>query len=149
MEERKLNAQEASTLAGVSSQTLSAWYRFKKECPDSEYAQLLPEFTREGKRRTRYWKESDVEALKRFKESIPQGRNGVLGCVTQKYVKKPGSVSDTSSAAAEGILRKRKSGEYISDVSTFLEFNGVEPETVQYIVELLMSEREWKQRLAQ
>ena len=49
---------------------------------------MLPDFVRIGKRNTRYWKEEDAEVIKEFRKKLPQGRNGALGSVTQRYVKK-------------------------------------------------------------
>ena len=85
---RLLNVSEVSLLVGVSVQTVTSWYKWKSLHPDHELAKLIPDYTRIGNRRTRYWKQSDIWALKQFKEAIPQGRNGIMGDVTQKYVKK-------------------------------------------------------------
>ena len=83
-----LSVQEVAVLIRSSVPTISAWYRWKRLHPDHELAKLLPDFEREGAHRTRKWKYSDVWKLLEFKESIPQGRNGVMGDVTQKYVQK-------------------------------------------------------------
>lgn len=87
-EQRLLNVQEVSLLVGTSIQTIGSWYRWKALHVDNELAQLIPDYTRIGNRRTRYWKRDDVWKLLEFKKSLPQGRNGVMGDVTQKYVKK-------------------------------------------------------------
>lgn len=87
-DEKLLTVQAVSFLVGSSVQTISSWYRWKDLHPESELAKLLPEYTRIGKKNTRYWKQSDVWSLIEFKKSIPQGRNGIMGEVTQKYVKK-------------------------------------------------------------
>lgn len=94
MEERLLTATEVCVLVDCSIYTLNNWYVFKSKEPDNEYAQMLPEFVNkdEGVRRKRYWRESDIGKLIIFKASIPHGRNGVLGSVTQKYAKKKGCV---------------------------------------------------------
>lgn len=84
---RKLNVTEVAVLVGCSVQTINYWYTFKKVEPYNELAKLLPEFTQEGARQTRYWNEEDVFKLVEFKNSIPRGRNGILGAVTQKYTK--------------------------------------------------------------
>ena len=86
--EKTLDIQEVAVLINSSVQTISAWYRWKKENPDHEFAKMLPDFERHGAHRARYWKYSDVWKLVEFKQSIPQGRNGILGSVTQRYVKK-------------------------------------------------------------
>ena len=51
---------------------------------------MLPDYVRIGNKNTRYWKHSDMWKLIEFKKSIPQGKRGVMGEVTQKYVKKTG-----------------------------------------------------------
>ena len=83
-----LNVQAVAFLVGSSIQTISSWYRWKRLHPDHELAQLLPEYVTMGNRNTRYWKRDDVYKLVEFKNSIPQGRNGIMGDVTQKYVNK-------------------------------------------------------------
>ena len=88
MASKLLNANETAMYVGVSVQTLSSWYRWKALHPDHEMAKLLPEYTRIGNRRTRYWTQEDVWSLVKFRTSIPQGKNGIMGDVTQRYVKK-------------------------------------------------------------
>lgn len=100
MEEILLNVQEVAYKVGCSIQTIGSYYRFKRENPDNIYALMLPDYVRRGKKNTRYWKESDVEAIIRFRNSIPQGRNGALGSVTQKYVKGTSKKIDTESQAS-------------------------------------------------
>ena len=83
-----VRAVEIAVMIGTSVPTINAWYRFKKENPDNEYAKLLPDFERHGAHNERCWRAEDVEKLIYFKSVIPQGRNGIMGSVTQKYVKK-------------------------------------------------------------
>lgn len=83
-----LNCTQVAILLGISVPTLNFWYRFKKENPDNEYARLLPEFQRLKNNQARYWKREDVWKLAEFQKSIPKGRSGVMGCVTQRYLKK-------------------------------------------------------------
>ena len=90
MGDKLLNVSEVSLLIGSSIQTIASWYRWKALHPDNELAKVIPDFTRIGNRRTRYWTQDDVWKLIEFKNSLPQGRNGVMGDVTQKYVKKKG-----------------------------------------------------------
>ena len=71
-----ITAAELSKLIGCSVSTIGAYYKFKKENPDSELAKLLPDFVRIGNRNTRYWKKEDVEAIKEFRKRYPQGRKG-------------------------------------------------------------------------
>lgn len=86
MAERKFTVTEVSMIIGTSTRTINTWYRWKALHPNHEMAKLLPEFTR-GVRQARYWTESDIYKLNEFKTSIPQGRYGIMGEVTQKYAK--------------------------------------------------------------
>lgn len=87
MSERLLKIEEVAVLIGTSVKSINNWYWFQRENPDNEYAQMLPEYIQEGPRRTRFWKESDIWKLIKFRESLPVGRNGVMGSVTQKYLR--------------------------------------------------------------
>lgn len=86
--EKLLKAEEVALLIGSSVRSIDIWYRWKREDPDHELAKLLPDYIQEGSRQTRYWKNSDVWKLIKFKQSLPHGRNGILGKITQKYTKK-------------------------------------------------------------
>lgn len=88
MEERMLKVQEVAVAVDASVQTINGWYKWKNENADHELAKLLPDYVRQGNKRTRYWKQSDIWKLIQFKKSIPQGCRGVMGSVTQRYVKK-------------------------------------------------------------
>lgn len=89
MSEPKLyNVQEVAMMINSSIQTIGSWYRWKNLHPESELASIIPDYTRIGNKHTRYWTQEDIWKLLEFKQSIPQGRNGVMGEVTQKYVKK-------------------------------------------------------------
>jgi predicted DNA-binding transcriptional regulator AlpA len=87
-EEKLLKIEEVAVLIGCSVKTVNNWYMWKKQNPEHEMTQLLPEFVQHGERQTRYWKQSDVYKLIEFQARIPKGRNGILGSVTQKYYKK-------------------------------------------------------------
>lgn len=87
-EEKLCKIEEVALIVGVSTQTINIWYRWKKNHPDHDLASLLPDFIQSGTRQTRYWKQSDCWSLIKFKQSIPHGRNGILGDTTQKYIKK-------------------------------------------------------------
>lgn len=93
-EERLLRLEEVAILIGSSGKSINNWYMFRKQNPDNEYAKMLPDFIQQGARQTRYWKESDVWKLINFKQSIPQGRNGIMGCITQKYYHKEEGEAD-------------------------------------------------------
>ncbi len=86
--EKTLNAQEVALLVGCSVYMLNVWYKWKKLHPEHELAKLLPDYTQAGGRQTRYWKMDDVYKIIEFRQKLPIGRNGILGDVTQKYVKK-------------------------------------------------------------
>ncbi len=86
--DKRLAVAELAVAIGSSVPTISSWYRWKRENPENEYAKLLPDFFRGGAHRTRYWHESDIPGILEFKNSIPQGRNGIMGSVTQRYLKK-------------------------------------------------------------
>ena len=61
---------------------------YSKEHPENEMSKLLPKFEQAGERQTRYWNADDVWKLIEFKQTIPKGRGGVMGDITQKYYRK-------------------------------------------------------------
>lgn len=85
VKERLLKLEEVAVIIGSSFKSINNWYAFKRANPDNEYAKMLPDFIQNGERQTRYWREGDLWRLIEFKQSIPQGRNGIMGCITQKY----------------------------------------------------------------
>ena len=87
-DKKLLNATEVALLVGTTVPTLNMWYKWKRLNPEHPMASLLPDYTVIGNKKTRYWVPEDVETLIEFKTTIPQGRNGILGEVTQAYVKK-------------------------------------------------------------
>ena len=88
MSERLLNATEVALAIGISVHTLDLWYRFKRQYPQNEYAKILPAYTKKTMKSNRYWKQSDIWRLMDFKKRIPKGRSGIMGSVTQRYVKR-------------------------------------------------------------
>lgn len=82
--------EEVAFLIGVSTQTVNNWYRWKASHPDSEYAPLLPDYVQieADPHKTRYWSDVAIEQLVNFKNTIPHGRKGILGDITQKYSRK-------------------------------------------------------------
>ena len=82
-----LKIEEVAVLCGVSVQTINNWYRFKRENPTSQYARLLPDYQEIGGRKQRFWDKSDIDALLTFKRMMPKGCKGVMGSVTQRYVR--------------------------------------------------------------
>ncbi len=126
MEERFIKAQELSALIDTSVQTITVWYKWRDENPNHPLAKLLPDYVRlPGGRKTRFWKESDVEKVREFKNSITQGRGGFMGKVTQRYV-----------------IKDNDGKRYIQAAVNILNRNNVDPETVEIIREFLDEEFE-------
>lgn len=88
MAERRIKIEEMALAVGVSSKTIRNWYKFKRENPTHELSKMLPDIERDNLRKTMLWKQSDVWKLIQFKEKLPTGRAGIMGSVTQAYVKK-------------------------------------------------------------
>lgn len=84
----ELKVDKVALLVGVSVKTINSWYWFKEHNPDNEYSKLLPEFTRQTGRGTRYWQSDDIPKLIEFRAKVPHGRNGILGDITQRYTRK-------------------------------------------------------------
>ena len=82
-----LRAEEVAVLCGVSIQTINNWYKFKRENPNNEFARLLPDYIVIGGHGQRFWEKSDIDAMLTFKMRVPRGCKGVMGDVTQRYVK--------------------------------------------------------------
>lgn len=88
MVEKMLRIEEVALLVGSSTQTLNNWYRWKKLYPDHPLATLLPDYIQDGNRQIRFWKKSDIWSIIEFKNSIPHGRSGILGDITQRRPRK-------------------------------------------------------------
>lgn len=78
-----LKVEEVAIMIGSSVKTINSWYAWKRLHPEDERGKLLPDYQQMGSRQTRYWSQNDVWSLLKFKESVPKGRNGFLGDVTQ------------------------------------------------------------------
>lgn len=87
MKADKVNIEELACMIGTSTQTINIWYKWKRYFPKDPKAEMLPDYTHEGPRRTRYWKRSDVWKLIEFKQSIIHGRGGIMGDITQRRIK--------------------------------------------------------------
>lgn len=85
--EELLNVDQVCEELGVTPATLATWYKFRQENPSSVLGCMLPDMVRRGPRNARYWKREDLKALKEFKVRIPRGCKGIMGRITQKYVK--------------------------------------------------------------
>ena len=103
-----LTAAQVVVMLGISENTLNFWYRFKRENPDNEIAQLLPDYIKDSEKSKRYWKRSDLNKLIRFQQAIPKGRNGIMGTVTQKYCKKEDSHGKKSINRTNSRRSRRK-----------------------------------------
>ena len=77
--EYKIKIEELAMRIDSSVQTINNWYKWKRENPNNELAQILPDYIQEGNRQTRYWKSDDVWKMIEFKQAIVHGRNGVMG----------------------------------------------------------------------
>lgn len=84
LDDSYIKIERVAVMIDTSVQTINTWYKFKRECPDNEFAKLLPDYIQEGDRQTRYWNIDDVPKLKEFKDSIPHGSKGIMGGVTHK-----------------------------------------------------------------
>ena len=102
-----IRIEQVAVMCGVLVQTINNWYRFKRENPDKQLAMLLPNYTVVGSHGQRFWKESDIEAVIEFKNIMPQGRNGIMGSVTQKYVKKNTSRPKEKDVASSPISKEK------------------------------------------
>jgi len=83
-----LTLEEVAVSVGVSVQTINIWYRWRKQNPEHERAKMLPVPIQAKPRQTRFWEPQDVLQLIEFKNTVKTGRNGIMGSITQKYVKK-------------------------------------------------------------
>lgn len=88
MKERMIKVEELALAVGVSVNTVNNWYAFKRAEPDNELSKILPSFEQRNPRSTRLWKFSDIWRVKDFQSKIKIGRNGSMGVITQRYVKK-------------------------------------------------------------
>ena len=144
MGKRLLSPTETACELGISIQTLNSYYKFKKENPENEVAMELPDFIRVGNKKARYWRAEDIEAIRKFRENIPTGRNGILGSVTQRYY----HTSKNEERKAKGIIPKTYIKEpktaYISKIELMLKDNDVEDVVIDEVIEILKSELEWR-----
>jgi len=109
-EQNLLTALEVCVLVGCSYNTLNYWYKWAKKNPNNEYAKLLPKYLDTGIRQTRYWRKEDIPAIIHFKNSLPQGRNGLMGDITQKYRREKKRRDKIERSKKRGPGRPRKDG---------------------------------------
>lgn len=83
-----LTIEEVAVSVGVSTQTINIWYRWAKQNPTHDRAKMLPTPIQAKPRQTRFWEPQDVMKLIEFKNTVKTGRDGIMGSITQAYVKK-------------------------------------------------------------
>lgn len=146
---RLINVQELAYRVGCSIQTIGSYYRFKEQYPTEELAMMLPDFVRQGNRNTRYWKESDVAEIIKFRSVMPQGRKGALGRITQKYVKK--GTKNPRVSKVSGDIKPARIGlpkrAYIDKIEAILQVSDVDVDVIEEVRELLESELEFRSYL--
>ena len=87
--ERLISIEEVAVQLGVSYKTICNWYAFKRKYPDDEWSKKLPDYVLGGEKNTkRLWKQSDIVTLMDFRDTLPKGRNGIMGKVTQVWYHK-------------------------------------------------------------
>lgn len=91
MEEKKmLKATQVAVELGVCPQTIDRWYKWAELNPTNDIAKMLPDYVRGGRGRGcgRLWESTCIDKFKEFQKALPVGKAGIMGDVTQKYVRK-------------------------------------------------------------
>lgn len=83
-----LTADEVCKELNISIFTLNNWYRYKRENPEDDLAQILPEYTKRTATSPRQWRRGDLKKLTKFKETRKLGSKGQMSKSLQKYYKK-------------------------------------------------------------
>lgn len=84
----KLSIEQVACLLDVSTATINNWYRWKKINPEHPLAQMLPDYSQpDGIRQKRLWNRMDIVKMMEFKKKLQRGRTGVMGSITQRYLK--------------------------------------------------------------
>jgi len=105
-----LTAQQVVVILGISENTLNFWYRFKRENPENEIAKLLPDYIKKNEKSKRYWKRTDLDKLIKFQQSLPKGRNGIMGGITQRYKKEDTKNGKKSANRSTGNRKNNTKG---------------------------------------
>ena len=86
----KLTASQVAAQLNVTAYTIKRWYQFYENLTPDELADLmnqgmpeLPKCEKIGTMGWRYWNMEDLPGLEKFKNWIPNTRNGIF----QKYKK--------------------------------------------------------------
>lgn len=82
----KLTASQIANKIEVSVYTVKRWYDWYSKLSEEDIKELkekhkmpeLPECELIGATNWRYWDEKDIEALIKFKEWVPNTRNGIF-----------------------------------------------------------------------
>lgn len=109
-EKKWLRIEEVALLVGSSTLSINMWYKWKRENPNHEMAKLLPNYKigKVGSPRTRCWSQDDIYRILEFKSHITTGRNGFMGDVSQRYVKKKeGKSNGKKKSTRNGRATKR------------------------------------------
>lgn len=87
MDNNGIKIEELAFYVDSSTHTINNWYAWKRQHPTHDLAYLLPDpvYIQKGGRRIRYWNRADIGKILEFKNSLPHGRLGILGDITQKH----------------------------------------------------------------
>ena len=61
---------------------------WKRKHPEHPLSAMLPDFEKSSATGKRLWNQSDAWRVDEFRKSLPKGRNGILGDVTQRTWRK-------------------------------------------------------------
>ena len=89
-EEKVLNAFMVCTKLGVSTQTLSNWYRYQRSGVNKGDLPVLPAYHQDNIHAVRLWSLDDVDKLTDFKQKLGRGRGGKMGDWNARYWQKRG-----------------------------------------------------------
>ncbi len=84
---RKLTATKVAQHLDITVVTLTNWYTWYNNDKYVKPANTpeLPKYEQVHERAARYWNESDLHKLEKFKEWVPKGRNGVMGQLNARF----------------------------------------------------------------
>lgn len=82
-----LTATKVTQYLDISMKTLDSWYKYVEDNSFEHPSDMpnLPMYEQKYPRAPRYWKKSDLEQMKKFKDWVPKGRNGVMGRVNERF----------------------------------------------------------------
>lgn len=93
-----LTACKVSQRLDVSVKTLTNWYKwyYDDTIEKPKDFPALPEYIQDRPNGPRYWLEEDIKQLRKFKNWVPRGRNGVMGRINEVYWSKNKKKSEDS-----------------------------------------------------